>query len=60
MKYKAIIVDDEQSARESLSGFVEEMCQNLEVVGEAANCAEAERLIDEVEPDLVFLDVEMP
>ena len=56
---RAIVVDDEQLAREELC-FLLGQLDNLEVVGQAANGIEALRVVDEQSPDLVMLDVQMP
>ena len=56
---KAIIVDDERLARKELSSLLEKF-SNVEIVGEAANADEAETMIAEKRPDLLFLDVNMP
>lgn len=57
---KAIIIDDEKDAREALSKLLKVNCQQVEIVGEAADGAEGVELIQQLKPDLVFLDVEMP
>lgn len=56
---KALIVDDERLARKELIGLLQAYDQ-VEVVGEAANADEAEQRINELRPDLVFLDINMP
>ena len=60
MKIKAVIVDDEQIAREVLRSYLTKYCPQVEVLGEAQNIKEAEPLIRSTQPQLVFLDVEMP
>lgn len=55
----ALIVDDEQLAREELSYLLKDFPE-IEVVETASNGLEAVNLINETEPDLVFLDVQMP
>lgn len=57
---KAIIVDDELGARESLSKMLEKNCKNIEVVAKADNMMNAFIEITNHQPDLVFLDIEMP
>lgn len=59
-KIRAIIVDDEKNGRENLSGVLKEYCQGVEVCGEAASAIEAIKIIEELKPELVFLDIEMP
>jgi two-component system, LytTR family, response regulator len=57
---RAIIVDDEKNGRENLAGMLRNHCRELELAGLAASVAEAVELIKTVNPDLVFLDIEMP
>jgi two-component system LytT family response regulator len=56
---KIVLVDDERLARQELRGLLSEH-PDLEVVGEAANVTEALKLIPRLQPDLIFLDIEMP
>jgi len=56
---RAFIAEDEPLARRALRGFVAEVAW-LECVGEAADGASAVQAIDELRPELVFLDVRMP
>jgi two-component system response regulator AlgR len=56
---RALVVDDEQPARARLSALLQELGQ-VEVIGEARNASEALQRIDELEPDLIYLDVRMP
>jgi two-component system LytT family response regulator len=55
-----IIVDDEPKNIRVLTKMLEEFCPDATVVGVAANAGEAEKMISKSQPDLVFLDVEMP
>lgn len=59
MPISTIIVDDEQLAREEL-GFLLKSVADVEVVAQGANGVEAIQLIREHNPELVFLDVQMP
>lgn len=54
-----VIADDESLACEELS-FLLKQFPDIEIVGVANNGVEAVDLVDEFEPDLVFLDVQMP
>lgn len=54
-----VIVDDEAPALDEL-GFLLKEFPEIDVVGTAHNGLEAVQLIEELEPDLVFLDVQMP
>jgi two-component system LytT family response regulator len=56
---RAIIVDDERLARNELKRLLENF-PSIEVIGEAANTDEAGQLIEELQPDVVFLDIQMP
>lgn len=56
---RAIIVDDERLARNELKRLLENF-PSIEVVGEAANTDEASQLIEELQPDVAFLDIQMP
>lgn len=57
---KAIIVDDELGARESLSKMIDKNCKQIEVVAKVDSMLSAFEAITNKEPDLVFLDIEMP
>lgn len=59
MKITALIVDDEQPARDELS-FLLKGVPDIEVIGQGKNGLEAVNLIRELNPQLVFLDVQMP
>ena len=59
MSLSAVIVDDEQLARDELS-FLLKNAGDVEVVAQGKNGLEAVNLIKEHNPDLVFLDVQMP
>lgn len=60
MKIKSIIVDDEKHGRENLAGILRQYCPNVELVGDADSVDAAVLLIQKHNPDLVFLDIEMP
>ncbi|MEJ7604812.1 MAG: LytTR family DNA-binding domain-containing protein [Bryobacteraceae bacterium] len=55
----AVVVDDETLAREELSFLLKDFPE-IELIGSAANGLEAIELIERIEPELVFLDVQMP
>jgi len=59
MTISALIIDDEQLARDELA-YLLESAPDVEVVAQGANGIEAVDLIEEYHPDLVFLDVQMP
>src|SRR5437667_6202078 len=59
MDLKAVLVDDEPLARDEL-GYLLGRVGGVEVVGQAGNGVEALTAIDRLQPDVVFLDVQMP
>lgn len=59
-KYKAIIIDDETRARSLLSGMIREITPEIEVVAEASDLPNGVKAIRRLQPQLVFLDIEMP
>ncbi|MCB9480784.1 MAG: response regulator transcription factor [Desulfobacteraceae bacterium] len=59
MKIKCVVVDDEKPARDELIFFLSKI-DCLEICGEAGSVSQAFDLIKEKEPDLIFLDIEMP
>jgi len=59
MKITALIVDDEQPARDELAFLLKEFPE-VEVVGQGENGVEAVNLIRELNPQVTFLDVQMP
>jgi len=59
MDLRAVLVDDEQLARDEL-GYLLGQVGGVEVIGQAGNGVEALSAIDRLQPDVVFLDVQMP
>ena len=60
MMIRTLIVDDEKHSCEALQLLLEANCTNIEVVGVAHSGEEALRLIRQMKPGLLFLDIEMP
>jgi len=58
-RVRALIVDDEELGRRMLRSLLASD-DDVQVVGEAASASDARRLIAELQPDLVFMDIEMP
>jgi len=58
-KLNAVVIDDEVGGRETLAALLVEIESIVEVVGTANGVATGRTLIEEKEPDLVFLDIEM-
>jgi two-component system LytT family response regulator/two-component system response regulator LytT len=59
MNLRAILADDEQPARDELKYLLDQL-GGVDVVGQAANGVEALAAIERLQPDVVFLDVQMP
>lgn len=60
MGFKALIVDDEIDARDGLEILLSKIAPDVQVCGKAQNVIDAVKLIKTLQPDVVFLDVEMP
>ncbi len=58
-RVRALIVDDEELGRRMLRSLLA-ADEDVHVIGEAASAREARRKITEQQPDLVFMDIEMP
>ncbi len=56
---KALIIDDERLARKELTNLLQEYPE-VEIVGEAVNAEDAEEKIKTLQPELLFLDIQMP
>jgi DNA-binding LytR/AlgR family response regulator len=59
MKIKCIITDDEPIARKGLRGYIEKI-DYLSLIGECENALQLNTLLKTEQPDLLFLDIEMP
>lgn len=60
MSLRAIIVDDERRARNSLQLLLDKHCPEVEVIEEASNIMQAVKWINHHSPDVVFLDIHLP
>jgi DNA-binding LytR/AlgR family response regulator len=56
----AVVADDERLMREQIVGRLKEAWPELQIVGEAGNGREAVAMVHSLEPDIVFLDINMP
>lgn len=56
----AILVDDEQDSRETLASYLEKYCPQVKLLTSCSDIIEAKAAILKHDPDLVFLDIEMP
>lgn len=57
---KAVIIDDERNSRDIISLMLEKYCPEVQVAATASDCADGIATIQEHQPQLVFLDLEMP
>lgn len=56
---RAIVIDDERLARKELINLLNQL-ETVEVVGEAVNVDDAKEKIETLQPDVIFLDIQMP
>ena len=59
-KLKAIVIDDEVRSRQSLIQKIISNCEEVEIIAECESAEQGIKSIEEKQPDIVFLDVEMP
>lgn len=59
-KWTAVVADDEENLRAGISLLLEKLWPDLKVVGQARNGIEALSMIEEKQPDIAFLDIQMP
>lgn len=57
---KAVVIDDIQNIRKDNIALIKTSCPNVSIIGEADSVASGIKLIHQLNPELVFLDVEMP
>lgn len=60
MKYRAVLVENEEHSRARLRRLLAAFPERVQIVGEAADGPAAASLLREVEPDLLFLDIDLP
>lgn len=60
MKLRALIVDDELHARENLKFLLQNYCPEIEVIGMAGNVDTARDFVNDLKPQVLFLDICMP
>ena len=60
MNIKAIIAEDEQKNRENLRQLLLKHCPGIDIIDCCSSAAEAYEIIVSLQPELVFLDIEMP
>ena len=57
---KTVIIDDEPEGRNAVANILTRYCDGIEIIGEADTVASGIKLIQSVQPQLVFLDIQMP
>ncbi len=57
---KSIVIDDEPKARKLLQAIIGEYCPDVEVIADCEDLPSAVKVIRKHQPDLIFLDIEMP
>ena len=57
---KAVIIEDEAASRLTLRNYLREYCPQVELIAEADNIKTGAEIIKKHQPQLVFLDIEMP
>lgn len=57
---RALIIDDEQDGTSTLKKMLDQNCRQVDVVGTSANAFDGRKQLEELKPDLVFLDIQMP
>lgn len=55
----AVIIDDESKARATLKELLNSVCTDIEIIGEADGVASGLQLLGNVQPDVVFIDIQM-
>ena len=60
MQCTALVIDDEPLARKRMISLLEPYSSEIEILGEAGSGAQAVKMIHEMMPDVVFLDIRMP
>jgi len=59
-KIKTVIIEDESAAQKALQSYLQKYCPQVEIIGTAFNGTDGIELLKNTNPQLVFLDVEMP
>lgn len=60
LKMKTVIIEDEQKSSDLLRHLLAEVAPGMEILGEVPTISQALPIINEQEPDLIFLDIELP
>ena len=57
---RSIIIDDEPKNVRILNKLLTDYCPEVKIIGSAGDAIAAQQIIEELKPELVFLDIEMP
>ncbi len=57
---RCIIIEDEKKSRETLTGLIERYCTGIEIIAQADGYRTGIKAIREHNPDVIFLDIQMP
>lgn len=60
MKLRCLLIDDEFNARNNLEILIKDNCESLDVIGTADSAQAGRQKVEELDPDVVFLDIKMP
>jgi len=60
VELRAVIIEDEEKSRNTLINMLNDFCEGIEIVGMSESIADGVKTIIEHDPDLVFLDIELP
>ncbi len=58
--FKTIIIDDEENSRSNTRTMLTNYCPEIEIIGEASSGMEGKKMIQELKPQVVFCDINMP
>ena len=58
--FKTIIIDDEENSRSNTKSMLASYCPEIEVIAEAGSGMEGKKLIQDLKPEVVFCDINMP
>lgn len=59
IRINAVLIDDEQGNNENLTNLLKKYCPQISVMATATKVPQAIRLVEELSPDLLFLDIQM-
>lgn len=59
MMLRTVIIDDEAHIRDTLTRLIESSCPQVTMVGEASGVANGIKIINDLHPDLILLDINM-